>query len=119
MDCTRRASKQHSGVRYDEAIVDACCMQLVSTPKKFDVLVMPNLYGNIVGSVATGLVGMRAYAGSGCVEMLRLLSMAFCAVVNGMYVQVDPGWSAASTTDQTLRCSREYARFTALRIRIE
>jgi isocitrate dehydrogenase (NAD+) len=38
-------------------IVDNTCMQLVSKPQQFDVMVMPNLYGNIVANVATGLVG--------------------------------------------------------------
>ena len=38
-------------------IVDNTCMQLVSKPQQFDVMVMPNLYGNIVGNVAAGLVG--------------------------------------------------------------
>jgi isocitrate dehydrogenase (NAD+) len=38
-------------------IVDNTCMQLVSKPQQFDVLVAPNLYGNIVSNLAAGLVG--------------------------------------------------------------
>lgn len=38
-------------------IIDNCCMQLVSRPEQFDVMVMPNLYGNIVGNLGAGLVG--------------------------------------------------------------
>lgn len=38
-------------------IVDNTCMQLVSKPQQFDVMVMPNLYGNIVSNVVCGLVG--------------------------------------------------------------
>ena len=38
-------------------IVDNCCMQLASNPHQFDVLVTPNLYGNIVDNLAAGLVG--------------------------------------------------------------
>src|SRR4029450_13259516 len=42
---------------YDERIVDAACMQLVMHPEKFDVLVLPNLYGDIVSDLCAGLVG--------------------------------------------------------------
>lgn len=38
-------------------IVDNCTMQMVSNPHQFDVLVMPNLYGNIIDNLASGLVG--------------------------------------------------------------
>ena len=38
-------------------IIDNCCMQLVSNPHQFDVMVMPNLYGNIVSNIGAGLVG--------------------------------------------------------------
>ena len=38
-------------------IVDNACMQLVAKPQQFDVLVMPNLYGNIIANLAAGLVG--------------------------------------------------------------
>jgi isocitrate dehydrogenase (NAD+) len=43
--------------RYDERIVDAACMQLVLNPNQFDVLVLPNLYGDIVSDLCAGLVG--------------------------------------------------------------
>ena len=43
--------------RYDERIVDAACMQLVMHPEKFDVLLLPNLYGDIVSDLCAGLVG--------------------------------------------------------------
>lgn len=38
-------------------IIDNCCMQLVARPEQFDVMVMPNLYGNIIGNLGAGLVG--------------------------------------------------------------
>lgn len=38
-------------------IVDNCTMQMVSNPHQFDVMVMPNLYGNIIDNLASGLVG--------------------------------------------------------------
>jgi len=44
-------------IEFEEMIVDNTTMQLVSNPSQFDVLVMPNLYGNIISNVAAGLVG--------------------------------------------------------------
>jgi isocitrate/isopropylmalate dehydrogenase len=38
-------------------IIDNCCMQLVAKPQQFDVMVLPNLYGNIVANLSVGLVG--------------------------------------------------------------
>lgn len=50
-------SKFYPQISFDSVIVDNCCMQLVSNPYQFDVMVMPNLYGNIVGNVGAGLIG--------------------------------------------------------------
>jgi isocitrate dehydrogenase (NAD+) len=47
----------NSEILYDERIVDAACMQLVMKPETFDVLVLPNLYGDIVSDLCAGLVG--------------------------------------------------------------
>jgi isocitrate dehydrogenase (NAD+) len=44
-------------VEYEERIVDAACMRLVMRPEDFDVLLLPNLYGDIVSDLAAGLVG--------------------------------------------------------------
>jgi isocitrate dehydrogenase (NAD+) len=57
LDCCRRVSREHPGVTYDEVIVDNLCMQLVRNPEKFDVMVMENLYGDIVSDLCAGLVG--------------------------------------------------------------
>jgi isocitrate dehydrogenase (NAD+) len=53
----RAVAREHTDVAYDERIVDAACMQLVLNPNQFDVLVMPNLYGDIVSDLCAGLVG--------------------------------------------------------------
>jgi isocitrate dehydrogenase (NAD+) len=53
----RAVARDHTDVHYDERIVDAACMQLVLNPVQFDVLVMPNLYGDIVSDLCAGLVG--------------------------------------------------------------
>ena len=53
----RTVARDHTDIQYDERIVDAACMQLVLNPTQFDVLVMPNLYGDIVSDLCAGLVG--------------------------------------------------------------
>ncbi len=47
----------HSGIEFEDRIVDNMCMQLVQKPELYDVLVLPNLYGDIVSDLAAGLVG--------------------------------------------------------------
>jgi isocitrate dehydrogenase (NAD+) len=71
LESTRAVAREHSGVSYDERIVDAACMQLVMFPEKFDVLLLPNLYGDIVSDLCAGLVGglgvvPGANLGEGC-----------------------------------------------------
>jgi isocitrate dehydrogenase (NAD+) len=53
----RDVAKRFPDVAYDERIVDAACMQLVMKPEQFDVLLLPNLYGDIVSDLGAGLVG--------------------------------------------------------------
>src|SRR6187399_1149919 len=48
LECARTVAREYPNITYEERIVDAACMHLVMTPEKFDVLVMPNLYGDIV-----------------------------------------------------------------------
>jgi len=50
-------SELYPHIEFDQMIVDNCCMQMASRPDQFDVMVMPNLYGNILANLATGLVG--------------------------------------------------------------
>jgi isocitrate dehydrogenase (NAD+) len=57
IECARRVAKEFPEIQYDERIVDAACMQLVMFPEKFDVLLLPNLYGDIVSDLCAGLVG--------------------------------------------------------------
>ncbi len=57
LQSARDVSHQHLTIAYDERIVDAACMQLVMHPEKFDVLLLPNLYGDIVSDLCAGLVG--------------------------------------------------------------
>src|SRR5690606_19816309 len=59
----REVAKEYEGrVEYEERLVENMCMQLVPKPEASDVLVMPNLYGDILSDVAAGLVGGRGMA---------------------------------------------------------
>ncbi|HWR50974.1 MAG TPA: isocitrate dehydrogenase (NAD(+)) [Bryobacteraceae bacterium] len=55
--CCREVAAEHPDIQYTELIVDNAAMQMVMRPEKFDVLLMPNLYGDIVSDLAAGLVG--------------------------------------------------------------
>ena len=53
----RRVAEDYSEVVFEERIVDNMCMQLVQKPELYDVLVLPNLYGDIISDLCAGLVG--------------------------------------------------------------
>jgi isocitrate dehydrogenase (NAD+) len=57
LECARKVSKSYKSIGFSDIIVDNACMQLVLDPWKFDVLLMENLYGDIVSDLAAGLVG--------------------------------------------------------------
>ena len=57
LECCREISKKYPEIEYKEILVDNLCMQLVQNPEKFDVLVLPNLYGDIVSDLTAGLIG--------------------------------------------------------------
>jgi isocitrate dehydrogenase (NAD+) len=57
LKCARRVAAEYKEVHYDEQIVDAACMRLVTKPGAFDVLLLENLYGDIVSDLCAGLVG--------------------------------------------------------------
>ncbi|XP_019172178.1 PREDICTED: isocitrate dehydrogenase [NAD] regulatory subunit 1, mitochondrial [Ipomoea nil] len=57
LESCREVSKKYPGIHYNEIIVDNCCMQLVSKPEQFDVMVTPNLYGNLIANTAAGIAG--------------------------------------------------------------
>ncbi|HEX7253059.1 MAG TPA: isocitrate/isopropylmalate family dehydrogenase, partial [Thermoanaerobaculia bacterium] len=57
LECFRRVAEQYPDIGADDRIVDAACMRLVMNPETFDVLLLENLYGDIVSDLAAGLVG--------------------------------------------------------------
>jgi isocitrate dehydrogenase (NAD+) len=57
LDCCRKVGREYPEIQYEEVIIDNLCMQLVKDPTRFDVLVLENLYGDIVSDLCAGLVG--------------------------------------------------------------
>ena len=57
LESCRNVSREFIDITYDERIVDAACMHLVMHPEQLDVLLLPNLYGDIVSDLCAGLVG--------------------------------------------------------------
>jgi isocitrate dehydrogenase (NAD+) len=57
LECCRRVARDYPDLTYEELIVDNACMQLVRDPTRFDVLLMANLYGDIISDLGAGLVG--------------------------------------------------------------
>ncbi|KAE8701318.1 Isocitrate dehydrogenase regulatory subunit 1 [Hibiscus syriacus] len=57
LESCRRVATKYPTIEYNEIIVDNCCLQLVSKPEQFDVMVTPNLYGNLVANTAAGIAG--------------------------------------------------------------
>jgi len=64
IESVRKVSRDFPDIAYEEKIVDAACMHLVMRPEQFDVLVMPNLYGDIVSDLCAGLVGGLGVVGA-------------------------------------------------------
>ncbi len=57
LECARKIAQQFPQIKFREILVDNCCMQLVQNPNQFDVLLLPNLYGDIVSDLCAGLIG--------------------------------------------------------------
>ena len=96
IECVRRAAREYIEITYEERIVDAACMQLVMYPEQFDVLVLPNLYGDIVSDLCAGLVG-----GLGVVGAANLAPTSACSKRCTAARRTSP----ASTSPTRPRCS--------------
>src|SRR5262245_58352377 len=57
LECFRKVAAEYPDIEADDKIVDNACMQLVMKPQQFDVLLLENLYGDIISDLAAGLVG--------------------------------------------------------------
>jgi len=57
LEVSRRVAKQYPDIEFEDRIVDNMCMQLIQKPELYDVIVLPNLYGDILSDLCAGLVG--------------------------------------------------------------
>ena len=57
LEISRQVAKNYSDIEFEDRIVDNMCMQLIQKPELYDVLVLPNLYGDILSDLCAGLVG--------------------------------------------------------------
>jgi isocitrate/isopropylmalate dehydrogenase len=57
LDCFREVAKDYPEIEADDKIVDNACMQLVMRPEQFDIMLLENLYGDIVSDLCAGLIG--------------------------------------------------------------
>ncbi len=57
LEVSREVAKDYPDIEFEDKIIDNMCMQLVQKPELYDILVLPNLYGDIVSDLAAGLVG--------------------------------------------------------------
>lgn len=55
--CARQVARDYADIEFEDRIVDNLCLQLVRNPQQFDVIVAPNLYGDIISDLCAGLVG--------------------------------------------------------------
>lgn len=65
VDTCREVASQYPQIEYNEIQVDTVCMKLVQDPSQVDVMVMPNLYGDIVSDLSAGLIGGLGLTASG------------------------------------------------------
>src|SRR5207245_8011031 len=73
LDAFRVTARDFPEIQTKEIIVDNCCMQMVSRPQQFDVLVMGNLYGDLVSDLGAGVVGgISATAGINVGDSIRV-----------------------------------------------
>jgi isocitrate dehydrogenase (NAD+) len=57
LEVSRQVAKEFPDIIFEDRIIDALCMQLVQFPEEFDILVLPNLYGDIVSDLCAGIIG--------------------------------------------------------------
>ena len=65
LEVARQVAEDYSDIEFDDRIVDNMCMQLMQKPEQYDVLVMPNLYGDILSDLCAGMVGGLGVAPGG------------------------------------------------------
>jgi isocitrate dehydrogenase (NAD+) len=62
LDTAREVAREYTDIEFGDVLVDAMCMELVRKPQVFDLLVLPNLYGDIISDLCAGLIGSMGVA---------------------------------------------------------
>ncbi|WP_353092610.1 isocitrate/isopropylmalate dehydrogenase family protein [Tissierella praeacuta] len=57
LECGRKISEEYKDIEFEDIIIDAMCMKLVQFPQDYDIIVAPNLYGDILSDLSAGLIG--------------------------------------------------------------
>ena len=83
LNCFREISKNYPEIKTREILIDNLCMQLVVNPSQFDILVMPNLYGDIISDLCAGLVGGLGIAYSSNIGKYEEKDYAIFEAVHG------------------------------------
>jgi isocitrate dehydrogenase (NAD+) len=65
LEVARDVAAERPGIAFEDRIIDALCMQLVQAPERFDVLVLPNMYGDLVSELCAGVIGSTGVAPGG------------------------------------------------------
>ena len=73
LESIRKVRRDYSEIDYNEMIVDNCAMQMVLNPQQFDVMLFPNLYGDIISDLGAGLIGGLGLAPSGNIGEIAAL----------------------------------------------
>lgn len=57
LECGRKIAKEYEDIEFEDTIIDALCMKLVQYPQNYEIIVAPNLYGDILSDLSAGLIG--------------------------------------------------------------
>jgi isocitrate dehydrogenase (NAD+) len=94
LHCCREAAEKFPDVKFEEKYLDTVCLNMVQDPTQYDVLVMPNLYGDILSDMCAGLVGGLGLTPSGNIGLNGALfeSVSSCTHVDvsDLHLQGDP-----------------------------
>ena len=76
--CCRDAAQKFPSIKFEERYLDTVCLNMVQDPSQYDVLVMPNLYGDILSDMCAGLVGGLGLTPSGNIGLNGALFESVC-----------------------------------------
>lgn len=79
LECCREAAAEYPDIEYDEMLIDNAMLHMASHPETFDVMVMPNLYGDIASDLGAGLIGGLGLTPSGNIGEKAAVFEAVCS----------------------------------------